>query len=615
MPSAATRAVPLCLLGFVFLFSPLRSRAQETLRLDGIGLNDYYAPNVPTPVDVHIPPVSASSVRIEILMESGFNNPRIGITRASHFSQTFPMTPGKPRDAEIPVMLTPSEKMLLTLTAYLPDGSSRGTISRPISFESVVGPQNRAVVVLCREDAACGKIQSDVTFSGTKEDRAARIKSVHWVFLASPRENWWSYSAARVIFIAAPISGFSDPQRLALEEFVRGGGYLVLLEKEAADPGFLAEYRRAAYSNGESAITETVGEGRLIRIPSESDLQNAMEKNEALRAGLSAPNGVGTGAAFDGAPSFADVLANVGIVFHFPRLRWVLIALGAYILVVGPLNFLILRKMQHLDWGWVTVSALAVIFAMGFYVAGSWHRPRTRALDQVAGYVLDSRSPLAIETLDFRASVPSEGRVSLSIADPLFPAFWPSPGSDSPDLTDSILNIGASATDRPLQTRGWDLRFGPPQTIAFDLLRWSYRDYHMLGFRQFPGTVHWISPGRLKNDTGQTFREAFYFDYSENTRYYLSRFAPGDEADLSQLKQDPIWDPAKLQEGTLVPFLRGDSRQTFDPASFPYLMVFRRYGQRFFEGVEENPPNVVEWITPGSNRNTVSLTIVKMLEP
>lgn len=614
MPRAKLRQISLWLVGLGFLFFPGFSPAKETLRLTGVGLNEFYSQSLPTPVEVHIPPVAAPSVRIEIVIESGPSFPRVDFTRVDKFSQTFPMIPGQPLDAEIPVMIPAQNHILLTLTAYLPDGSSRGTLSRPISSDATVSGPRPLDVALCQEDALCEKIQADAMFNGTPAERQAKSKGVRWAFLASPLSHWWSYSAARVIVVAVSTAKLSPDQRLALEEFVRGGGYLILLEKEAADPSFLAGYRRVPFTKDETVIVENIGRGKLIRIPSEGVFQQAINLDRRLEKPFIGDPNEFVSSMLDNTPDNLGLLKMVGIRFHFPRLRWVLIALGVYILIVGPLNFFVLRRMGRLDWGWVTVSALAVFFALAFYFAGSARRPRIFTVDEASTYVMDDQSPLAAEALSFRAAAPDEDRVALAISGQVYPSVRSQFGLDFQEEPDSMLNAGALVTNKPLQSQGWNVRLGDPLTLAFSLLRWSYRDYSFTGFRMFPGTVHWTSPRHLKNDAGETFGQAFYFDYTENTRYYLPRMAPGEEVDLDAVKHDRIWDYSTDAEGRRTAAIRLDPNGAFDPAGFPYFSG-PDFGSHVFEGVAENPQPAVKWVSPGTNRNILSLTLVEMKQP
>jgi len=48
---------------------------------------------------------------------------------------------------------------------------------------------------------------------------------------------------------------------------------------------------------------------------------------------------------------------------ELPAVRWVLLLLLVYILLVGPLNYLVLRRRRRLEWAWVTIPLLTLAFS------------------------------------------------------------------------------------------------------------------------------------------------------------------------------------------------------------------------------------------------------------
>jgi hypothetical protein len=53
-----------------------------------------------------------------------------------------------------------------------------------------------------------------------------------------------------------------------------------------------------------------------------------------------------------------------------PRLPWLLGAMVVYALVVGPVNFLVLRRLRRRELAWMTIPAISVVALAGFWVAG-----------------------------------------------------------------------------------------------------------------------------------------------------------------------------------------------------------------------------------------------------
>jgi hypothetical protein len=55
-----------------------------------------------------------------------------------------------------------------------------------------------------------------------------------------------------------------------------------------------------------------------------------------------------------------------------------------YIFVVGPLNYLALRRLRRLEWAWLTVPAAVLLFAGGLYVIGFGGRGGQSQISQIA---------------------------------------------------------------------------------------------------------------------------------------------------------------------------------------------------------------------------------------
>lgn len=80
------------------------------------------------------------------------------------------------------------------------------------------------------------------------------------------------------------------------------------------------------------------------------------------------------GAGFFSPESVADSLArDAGL--RLPGLPWLLGFLGVYILVVGPVTGLVLRRRGRPDLAWIAVPGLAVMFTALAYVVGNELRP------------------------------------------------------------------------------------------------------------------------------------------------------------------------------------------------------------------------------------------------
>ena len=74
-----------------------------------------------------------------------------------------------------------------------------------------------------------------------------------------------------------------------------------------------------------------------------------------------------------------------------PSLRGLGIWLLAYILLVGPINYLVLARARKLAWGWVTIPALTFLFAAGAFISAASLRGNEVILNQISIVQLDPR--------------------------------------------------------------------------------------------------------------------------------------------------------------------------------------------------------------------------------
>ncbi|MEO8570540.1 MAG: hypothetical protein ABI553_02470 [Chloroflexota bacterium] len=88
-------------------------------------------------------------------------------------------------------------------------------------------------------------------------------------------------------------------------------------------------------------------------------------------------------------PSFSDDNNLVNAVSQLPALALpplggLLALLGAYILLVGPINYLILRRLDRREWAWVTIPILIGVFAVSAYGIGAALRGSDVIINQVS---------------------------------------------------------------------------------------------------------------------------------------------------------------------------------------------------------------------------------------
>ncbi|MEX2184647.1 MAG: hypothetical protein WEC14_09390 [Chloroflexota bacterium] len=67
-----------------------------------------------------------------------------------------------------------------------------------------------------------------------------------------------------------------------------------------------------------------------------------------------------------------------------PPIGGLVILLAAYILLIGPLNYLVLKRLDRREWAWITMPVLIVAFAVGAYGFGSLLRGSEIIVNEVA---------------------------------------------------------------------------------------------------------------------------------------------------------------------------------------------------------------------------------------
>ncbi len=596
----------------IFLFClltlalPGLAHSQDSLRIESIGLGDYYSDAKPTPVRVHIPAAShAQSIELEFLVHSGNGPWHREITRTDRFTEHAEAAAGQSLEIEAPILIPQANWRELQVTASTADGQVIGSVSRELKDTTALANGPFLVAVYCTDDAICRKVQSQIAF-GEKGASGARMdQNLRLTTFRDARVDWWAYRAAQTVVLAGPISGFSGGEREALENFTRSGGELVVLEEETADKDFLAAYRQGA----PAPVAIQVGRGRIFRARSvaSEDLGRIFSSGMTRRVVNETPSLP--------AQSSADrFLTRIGVAFTFPRLRWLMIWLAVYLLVVGPLNFAILRRMKRLEWGWASVCVLAALFTVGFYISGSARRPKNYTVDNATIYSLDEHSPVAVEYLSLRASAPERGDVRISVDDALLvmPVTDYRYAQRQADEEDGV-DIGAGVTDKARMQKGWDVELGVPVIIRSPMLRWSIQDWDFEGFRKFPGTVHWTPTGKLKNETGLSFREAVYFDFSANKQYLFSSVAAAEEIDLAGVAASDIWERELLPNNQPQESLRLATRHqdgSFSIAEVPsWDFQIPKVGH-MFAGLSDGPVPGVEMQPAGVHRTAKAVTIV-----
>jgi hypothetical protein len=148
--------------------------------------------------------------------------------------------------------------------------------------------------------------------------------------------------------------------------------------------------------------------------------------------------------------------------------------------------------------------------------------------------------------------------------------------------------------------------------------RWSFKDIYGEGFRVFPGTLHWTSPTRLKNDTGQTLRDGVYLDSKAGKKYLIPVISPGEEIDLASMIPEGI-DPKRGVPVVGIQVFNPGMRR---PRNKPFLAEELLYSgsvfppaEHIFAGVIEPAKINARLEAEGTSGRTLALAIVFLDQP
>ncbi|NJD27646.1 MAG: hypothetical protein FIA92_05050 [Chloroflexi bacterium] len=143
---------------------------------------------------------------------------------------------------------------------------------------------------------------------------------------------------------------------------------------------------QALVSSGDRAVVAdlTYGSGRVTILGFDPTTPWLAESQavEGLWRSLLPPRSSGTAL-------FVDDGQIVSSVYNIPALALpptsgLLILLGAYIVVIGPLNYLVLRRLDRREWAWLTMPAVVVGFAVAALAYGTALRGTDIVVNELA---------------------------------------------------------------------------------------------------------------------------------------------------------------------------------------------------------------------------------------
>jgi len=493
--------------------------SSDVVKIVDVGLQGYYLDGNPAVVRVLLIHTDARSATIELRVHV-HTEFRPQVERIDTFTQIVTLAPNEQRVVDVPVVIPGGGIQKVEVEEADGQGTVSAKDSAPLSGQSPYG----LIALMCLEQRVCQVAQAEISFSGAPQVQAAKGKQLKFVSLQYAPEEWLGYEPARTVVLAEPVAAMSPAQWKALEDFVREGGTLIVVQDLVADPSFLAPYRAQA-SRG---IPNIVGRGKVLWIPS---LQSG--ELGALYDGPGVMRAIASWQAVNARGSEIDWARNrLTTQFQFPTLKWLLAWLAAYILIAGVGSFIFLRVIGRREWGWVTLPCLSVLFALGMYFSSASNRPKQFLVEDVTFYWMDENSSVAAVERGERVSAPHRQTLNFLLNDKMIFA-------GDRNRTGDALSVNPFENDSPDQIiNHWDVKTGPPVDVTLRMLQWSFRDLEFFGIELEPGTVRATGPDHLRNETGKSFTQALYVD--KDTMYSFDAIAAGADINLADGKRTPL---------------------------------------------------------------------------
>jgi hypothetical protein len=220
-----------------------------------------------------------------------------------------------------------------------------------------------------------------------------------------------------------------------------------------------------------------------------------------------------------------------------PEVDGLFILIGVYLVVVGPFDYFLLRKLRRLELTWLTFPAYVALFTLLILLAGGAFIERAAYQREIV--VVDRAADASVERRRALSAVlaPRNLRYAVDDAEPVSCNYLISQ-LDSPDLGNAVL------TREPgLRLRGWTVSRGATGVVAVD--------------RSAPpgGALRWELSGEtlaVKNDTGKKIQPAALL--TADVVYEVDELPPG----ASKVRVRP--------RGTIERYLRGERARVEEPA-------------------------------------------------
>ena len=544
------RRIALSLLLLAALSSACRAGDSVVVKIKEFGLGGLFSTNtLSTLVEVEAHNVTDGPLSLNLSVAE-LNLDAAALPASETMNIPVTLASGEVRTFDVPVHVFPLDRGVVFVEARDAAGRILGRTGRRV----VQNMQGGLIALLCVGPEICRSLQQSILLSGTAEEQTRKSQSVHFVQLAQPPSVDWAYWPASTVILAFPIARLSAAHREALEIFMHRGGTIVLLEDQTADgPSLLSATSNTssgatARDSGSARFLEqyrartkegqlvSVGDGRLICFRSISSQSFADYFRPIGFSGDTPPElrrrwvdirAIQLQVQGQRADERQWLMRRLGTSFRFPTFLELLLWIVGYLILVGVVNFVVLRRIGRPEWGWISIPALAILFSLFLYMVSARNHPSNFGLDEIVEYRMDPSSPIALLQARIRVSAPVRSSVA-----PVLPAGL---NYEYAQRQSDLSNEGLIA-----QAAGEGIRkitLGHTWETQFTLRRWSFRDIDFQGYRVFAGNIYRDASGHFHNDSGLHYRQAIVVDHDDV--FLLGDFPSGAVVDLGHVQRLP----------------------------------------------------------------------------
>jgi hypothetical protein len=169
---------------------------------------------------------------------------------------------------------------------------------------------------------------------------------------------------------------------------------------------------------------------------------------------------------FDRRMQYNGVLSNIPAM-DIPAVGTLLVILLVYLVVVGPVNYIILKKVDKRDWAWITIPALVLVFSAGIFAFGYRNKGGEAIVNAISIVKLQDKGSAANVDSYVGIFIPKKGDYTFTLDRDVLPSlnqndYWdgpyPTEGNTDTQVIDAKITQGGKASLEVMDASIWTMR-------------------------------------------------------------------------------------------------------------------------------------------------------------